>query len=391
MACVGGGSNAMGMFYNFIPDEGVRLIGCEAAGHGVDTDMNAATMANGTVGIFHGMKSYFCQDEDGQIAPVYSISAGLDYPGIGPEHAYLRDSGRAEYVPVTDDEAVDAFEYLSRLEGIIPAIESAHAVAHAIKDAFTKGKAFIPFISAGDHGIENTERYIRIMVKAGADMVEIGIPFSDPTAEGPVIQEASTRALSTGVKIHDIFDMVRRLRSGDDAVTVPLVFMTYLNPIYVFGREKFFTLCEEVGISGVIVPDMPFEEKGELGTIAHKHGVEVVSLIAPTSENRIEMIAKEAEGFVYCVSSLGVTGMRSEIKTDIKSIVETIRKYTDIPVAVGFGISKPEQAEAMARVSDGAIVGSAIVKIVAEHGKNADQALFDYVQSMKQAVLKADA
>ena len=412
----------MGMFYHFIPDEGVRLIGCEAAGRGIDTEEHAATIAKGSVGIFHGMKSYFCQDEDGQIAPVYSISAGLDYPGIGPEHAYLHDSGRAEYVPVTDDEAVDAFEYLSRLEGIIPAIESAHAVAHArkiaptmskddiiiiclsgrgdkdvaamaskIKDAFTKGKAFIPFISAGDHGIENTERYIRIMVKAGADMVEIGIPFSDPTAEGPVIQEASTRALSTGVKINDIFDMVRRLRTGDDAVTIPLVFMTYLNPIYVFGREKFFTLCEEVGISGVIVPDMPFEEKGELASVAHKHGVEVVSLIAPTSENRIEMIAKDAEGFVYCVSSLGVTGMRSEIKTDIKSIVEMIRKYTDIPVAVGFGISKPEQAEAMARVSDGAIVGSAIVKIVAEHGEHADQALFDYVQSMKQAVLKAGA
>ena len=260
-----------------------------------------------------------------------------------------------------------------------------------IKDAFTKGKAFIPFISAGDHGIENTERYIRVMVKAGADMVEIGIPFSDPTAEGPVIQEASTRALATGVKINDIFDMVRRLRTGDDAVTIPLVFMTYLNPIYVCGREKFFTLCEEVGISGVIVPDMPFEEKGELASIANTHGVEVVSLIAPTSENRIEMIAKEAEGFIYCVSSLGVTGMRSEIKTDIKSIVETVRKYTDIPVAVGFGISTPDQAEAMARVSDGAIVGSAIVKIVAEHGENADQALFDYVQSMKQAVQKAGA
>lgn len=260
-----------------------------------------------------------------------------------------------------------------------------------IKDAFTKGKAFIPFISAGDHGIETTERYIRTMVKAGADMVEIGIPFSDPTAEGPVIQEASTRALSTGVKIHDIFDMVRRLRIGDDALTVPLVFMTYLNPIYVFGREKFFTLCEEVGIAGVIVPDMPFEEKGELSSVAKKHGVEVVSLIAPTSENRIEMIAKEAEGFVYCVSSLGVTGMRSEIKTDIKSIVETIRKYTDIPVAVGFGISTPDQAEAMARVSDGAIVGSAIVKIVAEHGDKADEVLFDYVQSMKHAVLKAGA
>ena len=255
-----------------------------------------------------------------------------------------------------------------------------------IKDAFTKGKAFIPFISAGDHGIENTERYIRVMVKAGADMVEIGIPFSDPTAEGPVIQEASTRALSTGVKIHDIFEMVRRLRSGDDAVTVPLVFMTYLNPIYVFGREKFFTLCEEVGISDVIVPDMPFEEKGELGTIAHKHGVEVVSLIAPTSENRIEMIAKEAEGFIYIVSSLGVTGVRSEIKTDLDSIVKVIRENTDVPCAIGFGISTPEQAKKMADISDGAIVGSAIIKLLEKHGKEAPDYIGEYVRSMKNAI-----
>lgn len=133
LACVGGGSNAMGMFYEFIPDESVRLIGCEAAGRGVDTPENAATIANGSLGVFHGMKSYFCQDEYGQIAPVYSISAGLDYPGIGPEHAYLHDVGRAEYVPVTDEEAVDAFEYLARTEGIICAIESAHAVAYARK------------------------------------------------------------------------------------------------------------------------------------------------------------------------------------------------------------------------------------------------------------------
>ena len=137
LACVGGGSNAIGMFYHFIPDEGVQLIGCEAAGKGVDTEEHAATMTKGTVGIFHGMKSYFCQNSYGQIAPVYSISAGLDYPGIGPEHAYLRDSGRAQYVPITDDEAVDAFEYLSRTEGIIPAIESAHAVAHALRMAPT--------------------------------------------------------------------------------------------------------------------------------------------------------------------------------------------------------------------------------------------------------------
>lgn len=258
-----------------------------------------------------------------------------------------------------------------------------------IQDAFKNVKAFIPFITAGDHGIATTERYIRTMVKAGADMIEIGIPFSDPTAEGPVIQAASTRALSTGVKIDDIFDMVRRLRTGNDAITIPLVFMTYVNPIYVYGCEKFFAYCEEVNIAGVIVPDMPFEEKGELQHFASKHGVEVVSLIAPTSENRIEMIAKEAEGFVYCVSSLGVTGMRSEIKTDIKSIVDTIRKYTDIPVAVGFGISTPEQAAAMAKVSDGAIVGSAIVKIVAEHGDKADDVLFDYVKAMKTAVAQA--
>lgn len=273
-----------------------------------------------------------------------------------------------------------------------------------IQDAFKHGKAFIPFITAGDHGIIATERYIRTMVKAGADMIEIGIPFSDPTAEGPVIQEVSNRALSTGVTIDDIFDMVQRLRTvggstdttanegqlvSEEPITIPLVFMTYLNPIFVYGRDTFFARCKEVNISGIIVPDMPFEEKGELQSYASKYGVEVVSLIAPTSEHRIEMIAKAAEGFVYCVSSLGVTGVRSEIKTDIKSIVETIRKYTDIPVAVGFGISTPAQAKAMAAVSDGAIVGSAIVKLVAEHGDQADAVLFDYVKTMKAAVAEA--
>jgi len=162
MACVGGGSNAMGTFYDFIPDETVRLIGCEAAGLGVETDKTAATIARGRMGIFHGMKSYFCQDEYGQIAPVYSISAGLDYPGIGPEHADLHDRGRAEYVPVTDDEAVDAFEYLSRTEGIIPAVESAHAVAHAIKLAPTMGEDQIIVIclsGRGDKDVAAIARY----------------------------------------------------------------------------------------------------------------------------------------------------------------------------------------------------------------------------------------
>ena len=248
LACVGGGSNAIGTFYHFIEDKDVQLIGCEAAGRGVNTAETAATIATGRLGIFHGMKSYFCQDEYGQIAPVYSISAGLDYPGIGPEHAHLYDTGRAQYVPVTDEEAVEAFEYLSKTEGIIPAIESAHAVAYArkivpqmgkdqcvvitisgrvtktvqqsqdtegrismsnrISEAFAKGKAFIPFITCGDPSLEITEQLVYAMEEAGADLIELGIPFSDPTAEGPVIQEANVRALSGGVTTDKIFDMV---------------------------------------------------------------------------------------------------------------------------------------------------------------------------------------
>lgn len=254
-----------------------------------------------------------------------------------------------------------------------------------IAEAFSK-KAFIPFITAGDQGIDTTEKYIRTMAKAGASLIEIGIPFSDPVAEGPVIQDASERALSTGITTDDIFDMVKRLRTGTEPLTIPLVFMTYLNPIYVYGVESFMTRCEEVGIQGVIVPDCPLEEKQELAHQAKTHGIAVISLIAPTSEQRIEEIASQAEGFVYCVSSLGVTGMRSDIKTDIASIVEQIRQYTVIPVAVGFGISTPEQARAMASLSDGAIVGSAIVKQIGEWGSNGEKELYQYVRSMVEAV-----
>jgi len=254
-----------------------------------------------------------------------------------------------------------------------------------IAEAFKK-KAFIPFITAGDQGIDTTEKYIRTMAKAGASLIEIGIPFSDPVAEGPVIQAASERALSTGVTTDDIFDMVKRLRTGTEPLTMPLMFMTYLNPIYVYGVESFMTRCEEVGIQGVIVPDCPLEEKQELFHQAKTHGVAVISLIAPTSEQRIEEIASQAEGFVYCVSSLGVTGMRSDIKTDIASIVQQIRQYTDIPVAVGFGISTPDQAKAMASLSDGAIVGSAIVKQIGEWGANGEEELYQYVRSMVEAV-----
>lgn len=253
-----------------------------------------------------------------------------------------------------------------------------------IADAFTNKKAFIPFLTAGDPTMEATERYIKIMADAGADLIEIGIPFSDPVAEGPVIQEATLCSLTHGTTTDAIFDMVERVRP---TISIPLVVMTYLNPIYVYGADRFMARCKKAGICGVIVPDMPFEEKGVLIDVAHAHDIEVVSLIAPTSEERIGMIAKEAEGFVYCVSSMGVTGVRKEITTDVGSIVEQIKRYTDVPVAVGFGISTPEQAAAMAKVSDGAIVGSAIVRIIGEHGDKADEALREYVQAMKAAVM----
>ena len=252
-----------------------------------------------------------------------------------------------------------------------------------IQDAFKNGKAFIPFIVAGDPNLAATEKFIIAMANAGADLIEIGIPFSDPVAEGQVIQAASKKALDAGTTTDKLFEMVSHVRAK---VNIPLVFMTYVNPIFVYGKDKFFAKCKEVGICGVIVPDVPFEEKDELLPYANAHEVEVVSLIAPTSENRIETIAKEAQGFIYCVSSLGTTGVRSEIKTDVKHIVDTIRQYTNIPVAIGFGISTPEQAQKMANISDGAIVGSAIIKIVDKHGSNAEQYIYDYIKKMKQAI-----
>lgn len=255
-----------------------------------------------------------------------------------------------------------------------------------IKDAFKNGKAFMPFILAGDPNLDATGRFIVAMAKAGADLIEIGIPFSDPVAEGQVIQAASKKALDSGTTTDGIFDMVKSIR---DKVNIPLLLMTYINPIFVYGKEKFFTKCQEVGICGVIVPDMPFEEKDELLAPANDHGVEVVSLIAPTSEDRIGMIAKEAQGFIYCVSSLGTTGVRSEIKTDLDSIVATIRKYTDVPTAIGFGISTPEQAQKMAAIADGAIVGSAVIKIIDKYAGNAEQPIYEYVKKMKDAVRKA--
>ena len=252
-----------------------------------------------------------------------------------------------------------------------------------ISQAFANGKAFIPFITCGDPDLETTAAAVRAAVKSGADLIELGIPFSDPTAEGPVIQGANIRALKGGVNTNKIFELVRELRTD---VTVPMVFMTYANVVFSYGAEKFISTCAEIGIDGLILPDIPFEEKDEFLPICRKYGVALISLIAPTSENRIGMIAKEAKGFIYLVSSLGVTGMRSEINTDLESIVKIIRENTDVPCAIGFGISTPEQAKKMSAIADGAIVGSAIVKLLEKHGRSAPKYIADYVKKMKNAV-----
>lgn len=249
--------------------------------------------------------------------------------------------------------------------------------------AFENGKAFIPFITCGDPDLETTAKIVREAVTNGADLIELGIPFSDPTAEGPVIQGANIRALKGGVTTDKVFDLVRELRKD---VTVPMVFMTYSNVVFSYGANKFISTCKEIGINGLILPDLPYEEKEEFLPQCKKYGVDLISLIAPTSENRIAMIAKEADGFIYLVSSLGVTGTRSEISTDLKSIVDVIRQNTSVPCAIGFGISTPEQAKKMADIADGAIVGSAIIKIIEQYGKDAPKLVGEYVKSMKDAV-----
>ena len=252
-----------------------------------------------------------------------------------------------------------------------------------IAKAFADGKAFIPFITCGDPDLATTAATVRAAAAAGADLIELGIPFSDPTAEGPVIQEANVRALTGGVTTDKIFDLVRELRKD---VTIPFAFMTYANVVFSYGAERFIKTCSEIGIDGLVLPDIPFEEREEFLPICRKYGVALVSLIAPTSEDRVAMIAKEAEGFIYLVSSLGVTGTRDSITTDLTGIVRRIRANTAVPVAVGFGISTPEQARAMAEVSDGAIVGSAIVKILAKYGTQAPEHVGEYVRSMKDAL-----
>lgn len=252
-----------------------------------------------------------------------------------------------------------------------------------IKDAFANGKAFIGFLTAGDPSLDKTEEFILSMVEAGADLIEIGIPFSDPIAEGEVIQRANVRALSVDTTLDKIFSMVKAVRLKTQ---IPMVFLTYLNPVFTYGYDHFFRECKNNGVDGVIIPDIPFEEKDELTPFSDKYGIDIISLIAPTSQERIAKIASSAQGYVYCVSSMGVTGVRSEIKTDLSSILSDIKAVTDVPIAVGFGISTTAQATQISTYADGIIVGSAIVKIIEEHGANAAKPLFEYVRGMKEAI-----
>lgn len=252
-----------------------------------------------------------------------------------------------------------------------------------IGQVFSGGKAFIPFITAGDPALSVTEQLVPQMAQAGADLVELGIPFSDPVAEGQVIQDADRRALSAGITTDGIFAMVGRVRRH---CSVPIALMTYVNPVFTYGTDRFMGNCREAGIDAVIVPDVPFEEKEELLPYCRKHDVDLIPMIAPTSGNRIRMIAGEARGFIYCVSSMGVTGQRQEFGSEIKDMIRLVKEVRDIPCAVGFGISAPEQAARMAGISDGVIVGSAVVRIIEKYGMECIPHVVEFVRSMKRAV-----
>lgn len=252
-----------------------------------------------------------------------------------------------------------------------------------IKKVFEKGKAFIPFITCGAPDLLTTERIVYAMERAGADMIELGIPFSDPTAEGPVIMEADLRALKAGTTTEKVFEMVEKIRKNTD---IPLCFMTYANVVFSYGSEKFIKRAASLCVDGLILPDVSFEESHEFSDYCDKYGMDFISFVAPTSKGRIEKIVKEAKGFIYCVSSMGVTGTRAQITTDIKHLVQEIKKVKEIPVAIGFGISNPEQARQIAALSDGVIVGSAIVKLCAEYGRESVEKIEEFVKEMKGAI-----
>lgn len=244
-------------------------------------------------------------------------------------------------------------------------------------------KALITFITAGDPNLETTEKLIIEMEKAGADIIEIGVPFSDPVAEGSIISRASERSLLMGTNLNKIFEMVKRVR---EKTQIPLLLMLYINSIFKFGKDEFFSLCKKNGIDGVIVPDLPFEERIEIEKEAEKEEIYIINLVAPTSKNRIEKIAKNSKGFLYCVSSLGVTGVRNSFNTNFNEMFDEIKKHSKTKTALGFGISTSEQVKQLKNYADGIIIGSAIVEIIEKYGKNCVLKVVDFIKNIRNSL-----
>lgn len=256
-----------------------------------------------------------------------------------------------------------------------------------IENAFKNGKAFIAFLTCGDPDLQTTLQLVKAMEQAGADLVELGIPFSDPVAEGPVIQGANVRALAGGVTTDKILEMVRRLR---EEVSIPLLFMTYANVVFSYGTGRFLKAAADAGIDGLILPDVPYEEREDFAPECLQYGIDYIPLVAPTSRGRVQRIAQSAQGFVYCVSSMGVTGERTNLGGQAAGLVEQVRQYTEVPAAVGFGVSTPEQAAQVAGVADGVIVGSAIVRLIQQYGRDAVGPVCEFVKAMKAAIRGAE-
>lgn len=249
-----------------------------------------------------------------------------------------------------------------------------------IAKAFEKGKALIAFLTAGVPSLEDSVNYVLEMEKAGATLIEIGVPFSDPIADGPVIMEADVKALENHIHLPQVMELVKTLRTKTD---IPIVLLTYYNPVFNYPAQAFFKEAKEIGIDGVIIPDLPHEEQKEIRPLADENEVDIIQMVAPTSEERIRANVKEATGFVYVVSSMGVTGMRSSIQTNLEDIIRVVKETTDTPVAIGFGIHTPEQAGRMAKLADGVITGSGVVDIINKNGKEAAPKLASYIAGLK--------
>ena len=375
VACVGGGSNAIGIFSGFVDDE-VRLVGVEAAG--------AASLGTGRPAVLHGARSSVLADDDGQVLDAHSISAGLDYPGVGPEHAHLRDTGRAEYVGATDDEALAAAHRLARTEGILPALEPAHALARALEldeelvrrlplgprrqgPRPARMKRLAIYLMCG----RETPELAAAAVEGGADLIELGFPFSDPLADGPVVRAAAERALAEGMRTRECLDCLARTRA---LVDVPLVPMTYASLLEAYGWERFETDARAAGADSLIVADLPADAHEELRR---------VQLVAPTStDERIRIAAERTDGWLYLVTVAGTTGAREDLSPALAGLVERARAVTDVPLHAGFGISTPAQARAAAELADGVVVGSAAL-LAADGGP---EALRGYVASLRSAL-----